>query len=89
MSEEFEFESGVLNAHVEDAVAQVLAFGELRAHRSHILRPTVEEHLLVHQMLLPGLADEASDQLLEVRLVIIIVHINLFIIIRLALHTLC
>jgi len=63
VAEEFEFQGSVLDAYVKDAVAEILAFRELRAHRPDVLRPTFEEHLLVHQMLLPRLAHKPANQL--------------------------
>ena len=69
--EEFEFKGCVLHADEEDAVAQVLAAGELGAHRSHILRPTVEQHLLVHQVLLPRLAHKPANQFFKVHFVVV------------------
>ena len=65
MPEKFEFEGGVLHTDVKDAVAQVFAFRELGANITYILRPTVEKHLLVHQMLFSRLAHKLANQFLQ------------------------
>ena len=79
VAEELELESRVGHPHVEDAVAQVLTTGELGTHLPDVLRPTVEQHLLVHQMLLPRLADEPPNQLLQIHLmsITLIIHYQL------------
>lgn len=72
VAEEFELEGGVLYAHVKNAVAQVLALRKLGAHRSDVFRPPFEQHLLVHQMLLPRLAHKLPDQFFQVHFVVVL-----------------